>query len=387
MWKEKEKARPGWRFIERYKDPYTGKLKRVSVYFETDRKKDEKAAAEVLAEKIRAKTQPAPSVESGMTFGQLVDEYLAWQKETNKKQSYINALGHFNTLKRVIGEDVLVSRIDMALLDRNLWRIDIVKKGAKPETKKPEAGKCEKTTYNGRVKRLKAIFRWAYKKDIIDTPRLADRLEYVKDDGKQKGQRFLEKREYVKLIQSMTVDRWRYLSRLLLLTGCRVGEAIALRVDDIDIEKETLSIFRTWSMNIRGLSTVKTESSRREIPVQDELRGLIGEIMRFRAEDIRANKYAPSRLLIPGPRGGFCEYEAYEKYLRETSERVLGRRITSHMWRHTHVSILASQGVDLMTIMRRVGHGNSKITREIYLHVTEEQKQKDAAAVRDLRFE
>ena len=57
--------------------------------------------------------------------------------------------------------------------------------------------------------------------------------------------------------------------------------------------------------------------------------------------------------------------------------RVLGRKITTHVMRHTHVSLMAEAGVPLEVISRRVGHENSDITRDIYLHFTEKQKEKD----------
>ena len=49
--------------------------------------------------------------------------------------------------------------------------------------------------------------------------------------------------------------------------------------------------------------------------------------------------------------------------------------LTSHFFRHTHISKLAELGVPLYVIQKRVGHGNSRITREIYLHVTDKVKK------------
>lgn len=43
----------------------------------------------------------------------------------------------------------------------------------------------------------------------------------------------------------------------------------------------------------------------------------------------------------------------------------------------THASLLLEQGVSVDTISRRSGHENSRITREIYLYVTEKLKERD----------
>lgn len=59
--------------------------------------------------------------------------------------------------------------------------------------------------------------------------------------------------------------------------------------------------------------------------------------------------------------------------------RTIGRPLSTHALRHTHTSLLAAAGIPLDVISRRLGHADSKVTREIYLHVTELLKDKDAA--------
>lgn len=51
--------------------------------------------------------------------------------------------------------------------------------------------------------------------------------------------------------------------------------------------------------------------------------------------------------------------------------------MSTHIFRHTHISKLAELGVPLYVIQQRVGHANSKITRQIYLHVTDEAIKKE----------
>jgi integrase len=70
-------------------------------------------------------------------------------------------------------------------------------------------------------------------------------------------------------------------------------------------------------------------------------------------------------------------YFAYAKYFRENTERLLGRSLTPHCLRHTHVALLAENGMPLDMISRRLGHQDSRITREVYFHVTEKLKEKE----------
>ena len=52
------------------------------------------------------------------------------------------------------------------------------------------------------------------------------------------------------------------------------------------------------------------------------------------------------------------------------------KKLSSHIFRHTHISKLAELEVPLHIIQRRVGHQNESVTRDIYLHITSRAKDK-----------
>jgi integrase len=54
--------------------------------------------------------------------------------------------------------------------------------------------------------------------------------------------------------------------------------------------------------------------------------------------------------------------------------------------RHTMTSLFAEAGVDLAIIARRLGHHDSKLTRDIYLHCTQAQTEKDHNAIRKVKI-
>jgi integrase len=53
----------------------------------------------------------------------------------------------------------------------------------------------------------------------------------------------------------------------------------------------------------------------------------------------------------------------------------LNSELTPHSLRHTHTSLLAEAGVSLEQIMDRLGHSDDQITKNVYLHVTQEMKK------------
>ena len=79
-------------------------------------------------------------------------------------------------------------------------------------------------------------------------------------------------------------------------------------------------------------------------------------------------------------------YNFYRRYLKDKSTEVLGRSITAHTLRHTHTSMLAAQGIPIEVISRRLGHSNSKITREVYMHVIKELKEKENDMMKNIRL-
>lgn len=48
--------------------------------------------------------------------------------------------------------------------------------------------------------------------------------------------------------------------------------------------------------------------------------------------------------------------------------------------------MLAEAGVDLDTISRRLGHADSKITKEVYMHVTNKMKEHDRKKIKMLHI-
>ena len=61
--------------------------------------------------------------------------------------------------------------------------------------------------------------------------------------------------------------------------------------------------------------------------------------------------------------------------LRNAKDKLgIDKRLSTHTFRHTHVSMLAALGVPFYVIQDRVGHENSKMLEQIYLHVTKEAK-------------
>ncbi|MCT2871875.1 integrase [Limosilactobacillus fermentum] len=79
------------------------------------------------------------------------------------------------------------------------------------------------------------------------------------------------------------------------------------------------------------------------------------------------------------------QISALNTFLRTAAKRLeINKPVSSHIFRHTHISKLAALGVPMYVIQQRVGHSNSRVTQEIYTHVTHEVLVKNRAQLENL---
>lgn len=344
-----------FRMVERYTDPMTEKQKKISVTMEKNTPAARKAARNTLDEKIRKSLSFEPDSRP-LTFKDLVEKWREHQKLVVKQSTYKRNYHSSNALMRIIGPDVLVENLTARyVMDRMLAT------GNKPGT------------INEHLRRFKSIIRWGYKADHIRDISYLDKLEPIKNDERKKklADKFLEADEVNKLINGMKIDSWHDLTQFLVLTGMRCGEAFALTDQDIDLHERVIHVTKTLDVVNDIITSPKTRTSVRDIYIQDELLPLCRKL---RAEVL-------AKRLIGGDSKVFYTgkyaYYAYQKYFCNQTVAILGRKLTVHSLRHTHVALLAENGMPLDMISRRLGHHDSRVTRDVYFHVTEKLREKE----------
>ncbi|MFR0513299.1 tyrosine-type recombinase/integrase, partial [Limosilactobacillus reuteri subsp. suis] len=73
----------------------------------------------------------------------------------------------------------------------------------------------------------------------------------------------------------------------------------------------------------------------------------------------------------------FVSIDNINYFLRKAKKKLkIPKTISTHTFRHTHVSQLAELGVPLYIIQKRLGHSDSEITSKVYLHVTKKAQKK-----------
>lgn len=362
-----------YKFVERYEDPLTGESKKVSITLDRDTTSSRKVAQAALADKIQAKLDKLSLAvkKEDLKLSELVELYRADQRISVAKPTYKRNYHAANTIMRLLGESTLVSRLTSGYVKEKF-----TEHGESPGT------------FNERLARYKALIRWGYQNDHIADIRYLDKIKPLNDREKKERlqDKFLEADDLQTLLDAMKVQRWRYLSEFMALSGLRCGEAIALNMDDLDFTAKNITVSKTYDANSKDINPTKTLCSNRDVYMQPELEKLCRKIRRFTLEGQMRYGYRTD-LFMCNVNGEHLSYYAYNKYLKELAQRVLHRdNVTTHIMRHTHVSLLAEAGVPLEAITRRVGHVDSDITRKIYLHVTKKLKEKDREQIRKVQI-
>ena len=176
------------------------------------------------------------------------------------------------------------------------------------------------------------------------------------------------------------------IAALALGSGLRRGELLALRWSDVDLDRATLRVERSLEETKAGLrfKTPKTEHGRRTVSLPanavDALRAHRRQQLELRLA-IGAGKDTPDALV-------FSTLEAKplspDNLSRDWRRVVNVRRlpsVTFHALRHSHASLLIAQGVDILTVSRRLGHGSPTVTLTVYAHLIEKVDTKAAAAI------
>ena len=346
---------------ERVIDPHTGLTKVVSVKISGKGEKAHQEAYKRLQDKI------AKMSESRFLFSTVLEVYFTECERSLKPSSVTRLDSNFKQIKKIIGEAYLDE------LSAGFIRMKLL-----------NSGKSNRTI-NDYQESLKTFWRWAYRNDFVKSQEVADKLTPFKDQPRKERiqDKYLEPWEAKKLLEAIEDERYRLLSEFLLLSGMRVSEAIAL--ENTDVWGDIIKVSKTYDHINKVITSPKSVKSRREIHVQPELKECIEKIRRFISVQKKTfDQETP--LFLPDIDGGYLNYLRYNKYIGRTSEAVLNRRVGAHHFRHTHCSFLVSKGLSYEAIACRLGHEDSKITKDIYTHRLKELRDKENKQIDTLRL-
>ena len=329
-----------------------GKTRLLSVTMDRDTPQARKKAAEALRKR-------AMKNESDMRYDDLVEAYIRFQQATMKPSTWHRNEASLKRLSETFGNAKL-SDMNAGFITNRL-----LEKTTAPGT------------FNEYLKRIKAMFRWAYRSDYIESSACVDKIKPLKDltEHEKVSDKFLESDELQKILDAAP-EFYSSIFGFLALSGLRIGELIAL--EDSDVTDTDIIVKATYDYHHGILNTPKTSASWRYVHIQPELMQYVKKIrQQSNLHRMASGHRAP--YFVVNMYGGRLSYQKTQEWYRRLCARLVGKELSLHSLRHTHVALMAENGASIDQIAARIGHSDSRITKDVYYHCTLKQREKDNA--------
>jgi integrase len=186
------------------------------------------------------------------------------------------------------------------------------------------------------------------------------------------------------VLETLSGSRLYPIAALALATGMRRGELLALRWQDVDLERGTLKAERSLEQTKAGLrfKGPKTKHGRRPISLPPSAVALLNQHRKSQLElrfQLGMGKHEPEALVFCSPDGSPIS----PNYLSIMWSRAIPQ-VTFHTLRHSHASALIAAGIDVVKVSRRLGHSSPVITLSTYAHLFQQTDDGAAEAIEKL---
>ncbi|WP_297520151.1 tyrosine-type recombinase/integrase [uncultured Clostridium sp.] len=181
--------------------------------------------------------------------------------------------------------------------------------------------------------------------------------------------KILNKDEITRLIIACTNLRDKFLLSLLYETGIRIGEALSLWIEDIDISDMVIDLKDRGQLE--NNAEIKTVSSPRRIDISQNLADIFMEyIAEYHTEDVETNHIF---IKISGDNKHKAMSYIDVDNLFRTLKKKTDIYVTPHMFRHSSLTLLRMAGWQPELLRIRAGHKNIYTTMNTYIHPSDEE--------------
>ena len=166
---------------------------------------------------------------------------------------------------------------------------------------------------------------------------------------------------------------------VLLATGCRFGEVVALEWSDIDLENGTISINKNYSRLLKLIGTPKSKAGVRTISIDKKTVNML-RLYKNRQRQLYLQSGArASSVVFATPTREYQNLATRQEALDRRCAEISIPRFTFHAFRHTHASLLLNAGISYKELQYRLGHATLAMTMDIYSHLSAD-KEKEAVS-------
>ena len=181
---------------------------------------------------------------------------------------------------------------------------------------------------------------------------------------------------------------WRFVFRFMLWSGLRVGEATAMRWQDVDFEKGVITVDHALSVDdkrnkcVYSITTPKTKSSIRKIPLLPQAREELLMLKNYQQElGISCVSVIDgyTNFIFVNNLGKVYQYKKLNNALYKIADTLNSKfelagdeafHLSTHVMRHTFATRMSdTYNIDRFIISRMLGHKSERITSDVYIDV------------------
>lgn len=248
--------------------------------------------------------------------------------------------------------------------------------------KMADEGYKTSTIYQARIA-LFNMLEFAKENDvIINNPcKKSVRSDIGVPSKKKEALTILQQRTFLKYaVDNSYYDQFRF----VLQTGLRTGELVGLKWEDVDFNNRTITVKR--SMEYRHstkewrVGPPKSASGNRSIPLTDEAISILKQ-QKEKHKDIKVIPIEWNDFVFLCRKGSPIKNSTYDTALYKICNLSGVPNFGMHVLRHTFATRCIEAGMKPKTLQMILGHSNIGITMNLYVHTTEEEKQKEIEMV------
>ena len=350
-----------------------GKRKYKTVYGATQKEADRKA------QEIKSRIGKGLDITSGnKTFSDWAKLFLSTQKTALSDAEYRTKEKRIEYFYSFFGE--------MPIEAVRPYQIETALKALakeNPSTGKPSA----KKTVSAYKQNCSQVFKFAIKNRIIEyNP--ADCAELPKDTHTSKRRALTEtERKWITELDSEK-QRAKRAAMIAMFCGLRRGELTALTWNDIDFDKRTVTVNKSYDFKSDSVKLPKTAAGIRVVPMPDNLVEFLKNekktslyvIVTAKNKMMTADAWKRSiESLLVDLEIAHGTAKGKDKKKKKCEPKPTVFTLQPFGWhdlRHTYATLLFEAGVDVLTAQYLLGHASPQTTMEIYTHLSEAQKDR-----------
>lgn len=347
--------------------------KRQRLYFYALSKEE---AEQKRVDYMRTHEKSQKITDKDITLGQWADRWLSLYKSTladNTKDMYESGI---SLIKKFTYEDVKIS--DMKMTEAKPYHLQALA---------ASMGEYSKSYIRQIRQTVTQIFNTALdNKIIIESPVL--HIQYP--IGNYDGHRALEEYEKELIYKHWREHRAGVWAMLMMYAGLRRGEMIALKWDNIDLDKRIIHVIASHDVRQKQNKETKTESGIRDVVILPQLHGMLSEIKQNSGEVCQSVEgkqltetamrrgWAGYMLVLERALNGIEPYRKTAGWRKDKARGKEGHRLicfTPHDLRYTFATMLYDAGIDVKTAQVLLGHRDLDTTMKIYTRLSEKTKK------------